>query len=78
MLPKSKRTSRALSAGDEEQRLFLGSIPLSNRSVEMSGDEEQRLRIRPSLKAQSSFNNYPKWKDKVFSLCLLVEISLSH
>ncbi|KAK4370320.1 hypothetical protein RND71_009795 [Anisodus tanguticus] len=37
----------------------------------MAGDEEQRLQIqiRPSLKAQTCFNNYPKWKHKLRENC---------
>lgn len=35
----------------------------------MAGDDEQRLKIRPCLKSQSSFNNYPKWKHKLRENC---------
>ncbi|XP_059305092.1 uncharacterized protein LOC132056769 [Lycium ferocissimum] len=35
----------------------------------MGGDEDERLQIRPSLKSQTCFNNYPKWKDKLREKC---------
>ncbi|XP_060202987.1 uncharacterized protein LOC132631430 [Lycium barbarum] len=35
----------------------------------MGEDEDQRLQIRPSLKSQTCFNNYPKWKDKLRENC---------
>ncbi|WMV46360.1 hypothetical protein MTR67_039745 [Solanum verrucosum] len=35
----------------------------------MAGNEEERVQIRDSLKAQSCFNNYPKWKEKLRENC---------
>ncbi|PHT38133.1 hypothetical protein CQW23_21706 [Capsicum baccatum] len=37
--------------------------------VEMAGNEEERLQIRPSPKARNCFNNYLKWKDKLRENC---------
>ncbi|KAM7496318.1 hypothetical protein LguiA_020732 [Lonicera macranthoides] len=35
----------------------------------MEGQEDRIHRTRPSLKAHTSFNNYPKWKDKLRENC---------
>lgn len=46
-----------------------------NSNLKMAGNEEERVQIRASLKAQSCFNNYPKWKEKVkIQCCLVVQI----
>lgn len=39
------------------------------RKKNMVGDEEKALQnCRPSLKSLASFNNYPKWKNKVLTI----------